>query len=359
MKILFTIGDLNSGGAEKVVATLANNFTGKGHSVGILMISKSLEESFYNLDKNVQLIPLLDKNRKYSIKEKINKIKSEIEGFNPDTVVAFLNYVIVYTYLALKKCSNKNAIKFIVSERNNPKRVPEQLPYRLLRNHIFKKADGCIFQTQEAREYFGRLKKWSVIPNPVFLTNERKRDNINSDILIVGSDKKEKNRSMAFKAFSIFHKHNPQSKLIVVGANSNENEMKLVEKLSIKDSVVFAGKKKNWHSEYINSKMFILSSDFEGMPNALLEACALQIPCISTNCPSGGPKEILQNGKRGILVPVNDHIEMAKQMIALSNDNNLCERYSNINSDLKSKYDEKKISNQWLDFIYSLNKGVD
>lgn len=351
MKILFTIGSLDSGGAEKVVTTLANNFCENGHNVAILMISENEKKSFYSLNKSLDLIPLLNKQQKYSINTKINEIKKEIEKFDPDVVIAFLNYVIVYTYFALKRCSNRKKISFIVSERNNPKVVPSSLGYRMLRNHIFKKADGCVFQTQDSKNYFKRIKKSAIIPNPVFLNNVSPRTEISDDVLMVGSDKKEKNRSMAFKAFAIYKNTNPNSKLIVVGEDSNKEEKDLIKRLNIENCVIFVGKQKDWHEKYIDSKMFVLSSDFEGMPNALLEACALQIPCVSTNCPSGGPKEILENGKRGILVPVNNHVEMAKQMNIISKNIELSDYYSKINADLKSLYDERKIAKRWLEFI--------
>ena len=351
MRILFTIGDLNSGGAEKVVATLSNNFVKQNHNVGILMISESSPKTFYRIDGSIELIPVLNKNKKNSISEKVNKIKNAIESFNPDVVISFLNYVIVYTYFALKKCKNRKNVCFIVSERNNPRKVPEFLSYRLLRNHIFKKADACVFQTQEAKNYFKHINNYSIIPNPVFINSEPNRSNITQDILMVGSDKKEKNRSMAFKAFSIYKKSHSGSRLIVVGENSNKKEIGLLNKLRIKDEVMFVGRQKNWHEIYKNSKMFILSSNFEGMPNVLLEACALQIPCVSTDCPSGGPKEILENGKRGLLVPVNDHKEMANQMQYLSVNNEFYNYLSLINNDIRDKYSEKTISQRWIDFI--------
>lgn len=356
MKILFTIGNLESGGAEKVTATLANNFRDQKHDVAILMISEARSASFYSLKDGVELIPLLSLEKKYSIKEKVTKISQFIESFNPDVVISFLNYVVVYTYFALKHCLNRNKICFVVSERNNPKKVPGSFAYRMLRNHIFNKADGCVFQTNDAKSYFKKVKKSEIIPNPVYLTNKSKRDNANEDIVLVGSDKKEKNRAMAFKAFSLYKKENPLSKLIIIGQKSNKKEMRLIKKLKIEESVDFVGKQKDWHEDYKNSKMFLLTSNYEGMPNALLEACALQIPCISTDCPSGGPNAILENGKRGILVPVKNYKIFAKQMINLSKDNKLCEYYSTINKNLSDMYDEKAISKKWIDFIGTIKK---
>ncbi len=356
MRILFTIGNLDSGGAEKVVATLANSFVNQGHDVGVLLVSTNSKEAFYKLDERIDAIPLLSNEGKLSISKKTKLLAKKIESFEPDVVVSFLNYVVFYTHFALKKI--KKNIKFVVSERNNPKAVPESWVLRKLRNHIFKKADGCVFQTEEAQSYFKKIKKGSVIPNPVFLNNKTTFDYENNErnktILMVGSDKPEKNRSMAFKAFALFHQAHPEHELVIVGSESNENELNLVKELGIESSVKFVGKSNEWHEQYASSEMFILTSDFEGMPNALLEACALQIPCISTDCPSGGPREILDNGKRGILVEVNNSEELARQMIALADNHEISKRMSLMNKDMVSKYNPNEICNRWLKFIERL-----
>ena len=173
-------------------------------------------------------------------------------------------------------------------------------------------------------------------------------------VLMVGSDKKEKNRSMAFKAFAMFFKEHPSHKLLIVGSESNDKEKKLLEELKISNNVKFVGKDNDWHEKYSSSEMFILTSDFEGMPNALLEACALQIPCISTDCPPGGPKAILNNGDAGILVNINDYQELANQMARLASSKEIRNELSNRNKEKRLEYSPDLIANKWFDFIKSL-----
>lgn len=357
MRILFTIGNLDAGGAEKVVATLSNYFVQSGHEVSILLLSTNSNNSFYDLDKKIEVIPLLDKTNKLSIFKKTKLLSKKIDSFNPDVVISFLNYVIFYTYFALRKI--KRHITFIVSERNNPKAVPESLLFRKLRNYIFRKADGCVFQTEGAQSYFRKIKQSSIIPNPLFLNSLETFDyeNLerNKTILMVGSDKPEKNRSMAFKAFALFHKSHPNHKLVVVGSDSNKKEMSLLKKINIEEFVNFVGRSNEWHRKYISSEMFILTSNFEGMPNALLEACALQIPCVSTDCPTGGPKEILNNGERGILVKVNDSEALAKEMSRLADDKELRNKISFKNKNTGLLYSPDIIAKKWIDFIKSLS----
>lgn len=356
MKILFTIGNLDSGGSEKVVATLANSFVDQGHIVGVLLVSSYTESAFYHLDERISIIPLLENSEKLSISKKTRLLAKKIEMFEPDVVVSFLNYVVFYTYCALKKV--KKNIKLVVSERNNPKAVPESWILKKFRNHIFKKADGCVFQTEQAESYFKNIKKGTVISNPVFLTNntyfDYESNERNKNILMVGSDKPEKNRSMAFKAFASFHKNHFEHELHIVGSESNEKELNLLKELGIERSVRFIGKSNLWHEKYISSEMFILTSDFEGMPNALLEACALQIPCISTDCPSGGPRKILNDGKDGILVNVKDFEALAKEMSKLADSKELRNQLSRKNKEKRLQYSPDLIANKWINFIKSL-----
>ena len=353
MRILFTIGNLDAGGAERVVATLANAFSNKNHEIGILMVSTNESKSFYPLNESIELIPLLS-DKDLSISKKKKLLTKKIDEFNPDVVVSFLNYVIMYTYFALKKANNRN-IKFVVSERNDPKRVPSSALMRSLRNKIFRKADGCVFQTEGAKSYFKKVNNGVVIPNPLFINKQdievKQRDNI---VLMVGSDKKEKNRSMAFKAFELFQKNHPEYKMVVVGENGNENELKLLDELGIANKICFAGKMNDWQKQYASAKMFILTSDFEGMPNALLEACASGIPSISTDCPPGGPREILDNGKNGILVNVDDYKSLANEMSNLANNPQLAEQFSQAKEKIVSRYNPDSISNNWINFIESL-----
>ena len=89
MRILFAIGNLDSGGAEKVVSTLANSFVENGHHVGIVLISSAMRESFYEIGEKVEVIPLLPNNEKISISKKTKLLVKQIKRFNPNILVSF------------------------------------------------------------------------------------------------------------------------------------------------------------------------------------------------------------------------------------------------------------------------------
>lgn len=348
MKLLFTIQNMGAGGAEKVISILSNYLSRQNIEIRILTTSKEELCVFYDIDKRVKVVSLF---KEYVIKKKMDKINciaKYISSYKPDCVISFLDHVIFYTYFACKKTKTK----LIVSERNNPYKVPSNPILRLVRNYIFRHASGCVFQTNDAMKYFKeRFNRGVVIPNPVtefkdYLCCQRK-----NNILVVGSDKKEKNRVLFYKAFSIFLKNKHNFQAIIVGENSFEKDKQTLDELNITDSIKFVGKDNKWQDKYYDSAMFVLPSDFEGMPNALLEAASIGIPCISTDCPIGGSKDILNNGEFGILTEVGNAEKMAQAMVSLSEDQTLVNKFSSASKIVKEKYSVNNICNKWLVFI--------
>lgn len=358
MKILFTIQHLGSGGAEKVMTLLSNAFVKNGCDVTIVLTSRYDKGVFYPLHKTIKVIEL--GNTIGKTKSKIGKIKclkQIILNENPDFVISFLSHVIALTYEAIKHTH----IKFIVSERNDPYSFPKNKILRLLKNRAFKKADGHVYQTRDAKKYYKKINpEGVVIPNPVelncsnnWLTCSEKRN----EITMVGSKKPEKNRLMAYNAFALFAKKYPDYVLNIYGETTEDTDKIILENLGIKEHVKFMGKDENWHSKAIMSKAFILTSDFEGMPNSLLEAAALQIPCISTDCPIGGPREILNDGKNGILVKVGDYQEMAGRLIQLIGSSEMQNFLANSNKEKRLEYSTDRIANQWLSYLNVVKKN--
>lgn len=352
MKILFTIQHLGSGGAEKVLSLLSNEFVKKGCSVSIVLTSRYNEGIFYSLNENISVIQLTDKvgNSKSKIK-KIRCLKQIILQEKPDFVVSFLSHVITLTYVAIRNTH----IKFIVSERNNPFSFPKNKLLRFFKNKAFEKADGHVYQTTDAQQYYKEINaEGVVIPNPVELTcNDNWLSCLekHNEITMVGSKKEEKNRLMAYKAFSIFVDKHPDYILKIYGETTEMTDESVLLDLGIKDRVVFVGKDDDWHSKAIKSRAFILTSDFEGMPNSLLEASALLIPCISTDCPVGGPREILDNGNKGALVKVGDYQELADKLSWLidSKETQIC--FARANKNKRAEYSASKIADQWLNYF--------
>ena len=215
MKIVFTVDSLNAGGAERVISTLANQFSNFGDQIFIILVSYNKNTSFYKLNNSIQTISLVEKyNKKVNPFKRIFLLKKIIKKIKPDLVISFLSHIIIYTWLSLIGTK----IPFFVSERNDPNQY--KWLFKVLLKRAFRKADGCVFQTKKAMEWYGKgiFQKSSIIYNPVFLTCEKKKEQKRrNEIVTVGRLTEQKNYFFlldVFKNFSLNY-HNFDLKIYV------------------------------------------------------------------------------------------------------------------------------------------------
>lgn len=306
---------MTSGGAERVIAQLANYFTEQNVSCRIVTTDK--REVIYPLDEKVKVVAIGKKSDNKAIDRvlRYKKIRSVIQENKPDVVLTMPEDTGIYAILALIG----TGIPVYVSERNNPWVMPNVKITRFLRKLAYPFAKGIIFQTEMAKSFFSEhiQKKGVVLQNPVDATRipepytgERKKV-----FAAVGRLELQKNFQMLIKAFSEFHKEEKDYQLIIYGEGKERTNLeKLIKQLNLEGSVSLPGRNKDVLNAINDSAAFILSSDYEGMPNALIEAMCMGMPVISTDCPSGGPRELIRNGENGLLIDVNDVEGMEKAM---------------------------------------------
>ena len=354
MKICFCVSAMESGGAERVVSLLANEFNSQGHAVTIIMVSSNIKKTFYDLAEGIDLIPLCcGFNKKVKFFKRIKLLKQKLLFLQPDIVVSFLSHINIYSYFATRKTN----IPIVVSERNDPKSEPKKIAWKIIRNWVFKKSDGCVLQTDDASSYFKKVKAKIVIPNPVCIQEINKEIKTRKhSIVMVGSSKKEKNRSLAFSGFLQFHKNHSDYVLRIYGSPFTNSEKVFLQRNNLDSAIVYMGKKQDWYSGEIDSSAFILTSDFEGMPNALLEAACLKIPCISTDCPCGGPRSILENGNKGLLFKCGDVDDFVSKLSLLCDSQELQNKLSNANKNTLDRYLPSRIAFEWLTFFDRIMK---
>lgn len=336
---------MGSGGAERVIATLSNGFVEKGNKVSLLMLSSDANKSFYKLNDGIDLLKLEAKSGGFFIKARA--LRKFVEDRKPDIVISFLSYVCIYTWWALRRTK----IPYIVSERNDPHQRGKLKQFLL--NNSFKKAIGCVFQTEDACRWYSKVaqNKSIVIYNPVKLDfvpkicKERKQQ-----ILYVGRFTEQKNVFTLIDAFKLFNNENPTFKLKMFGSGPLEDALKqkIIEE-NLSDKVCILPSSKTWQQDEFDSSIFLLTSKFEGMPNVLAEALCLGIPAVSTDCPIGGPKELKK---------VFPHL----LSLSDSNPKNICNKMKemllveNEKSIIPNELDDKTIVNKWLSFIRGLLK---
>ena len=103
--------------------------------------------------------------------------------------------------------------------------------------------------------------------------------------------------------------------------------------------------------------IFVLSSDVEGMPNALLEAMALGLACVSTDCPCGGPRTVIKDGENGLLIPVGDTDALTRALRRIMDDPELEERLGVNAAKIKEDLEPKKVNQMWMDYIAQFMKA--
>ena len=360
MRILFCIGCMNKGGAERVIANLANYFSNQNEvAIAITIKDTSKYEldkniSFYTLDQEKNVNTIIIKNIK-----RINKLNSIINEFKPDIIVSFLpepSYRVL-TLRILKK------IPVIVSVRNDPKIEYKSFINKIMMKILYPLADGFVFQTEEAKKYFSKKiqKKSIIIPNPLkeeYVTREKYFGKREKTIVTVGRLEEQKNHELLINAFKELEKEINGYKLIIYGDGSLRTKLeKQIEELQLNEKVILYGEIEDIPNKIEKASVFVLPSKFEGMPNALMEAMALGIPCIATDCPCGGVRDLIVHRENGFLISNNNLDELKKAIRYVINNPKEASKYGNNAIKICLKYNPKKINNLWKQFIQKIKKG--
>lgn len=307
---------LANGGAERVLSIIANELAERGYSVRFVILLDS--EDDYSLSDKVTAIHLkwkdtfvpLDAFTRWSRLRKILVATDTV-------VVAFLFRTIFWVSIATA-FSN---VKTIFSERNDPRKDPNTAFKRLLRNICYLKATKIVFQNNTQMALFSKIirKKGVVIPNPI--GNDlpyHNPDSCENVVISVCRYERQKNILMAIKAFQIFHFSHRQFEFHIYGRGSMENEIRdHIKSLGLEHSVKLMGYSNNIYNKMQNAMIFISTSNYEGMSNSILEAMAIGLPVVCTDCPVGVNAELIKNGQNGILVKINDHKTLALEMSRL------------------------------------------
>lgn len=353
MKILFYINTLGKGGAERVVTNLANQFENKNYEV--LLATSYIVEEEYKTNSNVKKIILgnhnkSSRNRIFKNINIIRQLRKIIEDVKPDLMVSFMREPVVRALIASRKLDVKN----IISIRNDPSKEYPGIIGKIISKYLLPKADGCVFQTEDAKKYFPkRLQERSkIIFNQVdeeFFNIKRKDPEY---IVSIGRLTKQKNHIMLINAFKKVVEKYPSEKLFIYGEGTLKEFLKnQIEEKDLEDRVILKGVTNNVSEVLSKAKIFVLSSDYEGMPNTLLEAMAAGVPSISTDCPCGGPKAIINSGEDGFLINVKDEEELEKKILLLLDNKKLSEKISRNAKEKSEIFKPNQIFEQWEDYF--------
>lgn len=361
MKIAIIIPGLSMGGAERVAVSLSNWLVNNKKDE-IYFINMANDTNNFEFDdklnvyhktydttnikgiKPIVIIKKLLRKQKY-INETLNSIK-------PDVIFEMLYYPIYFILPYIIK--HKNVV-LIGSERTNPQLKGLPLYIKILSKISPMLCDGYIFQTERVKNMFSkRIKRKSiVIPNAVSNPYIKELQKVKKDKTIsnMGRLEYEKGQDVLIKAFNIVHSKYPDYKLIIYGEGSKRKEYQhLIEELGLQQNVILAGKLQKAILEVNKSEIFAFTSRFEGMPNALLEAMACGLPCVSTDCVAG-PSEIIKNNENGILTQVDNIEQIADKIIYLIENKEIAEKIGKEAEKVIEEYSVEKIFEEYYYFF--------
>ena len=352
-KIAFYINVLIKGGAERVMSQLANQFSEHGYEV--YMITSFQDEEEYTLGDQVKRINL-EKEQDFGDRIKRNirlifKLRRVLKSIKPDMIVSFMQEPNFRAILAARGLGIKN----IVSVRNDPNKEYGGKIGWIVGKVLLPLADGCVFETEEARSWFPRKlqKKSKIIFNEVdksFFDTEWHPKG--QTVVTIGRLAEQKNQQMLIKAFSGIASRFPVSRLEIYGEGPLKDQLQeLINTLHIQDRAFLMGNIDHVNEVLSKARVFVLPSDYEGMPNALLEALAVGVPCIATDCPCGGPRMLIKNGVNGFLISVGDAEGLQESIQTLLLDEQMAENISLAETNTARKFKSDKVYQEWNEYF--------
>ncbi len=365
-KVLIIVGSLRfSGGAPKVAASFTTSLSDK-YDFSILTL--------YHFDN---LVPF--KGKYYSLKEsqhfsrifiRLFKLYKVVKAVSPDIIITFMSHT-SYWIIPIMYLFKINT-PLIISVNTNPdKQYKKRIYFKYLIRFFYPltKVSAIVPVSKELREIL--TKKYKIPKNkilPIYnginiekIQNKAKEnvddfeeifnDTDRMKFITIGRLSGEKGHKYLIEAYSEVIKEIPNSKLFIIGEGQLRGQLEeMIRIKGLESHIILLGLKENPYKYISKANIFVFPSLHEGLPYVLLEALACKIPIISTDCRTG-PKEILENGKYGILVNTADSDDLAEKMIQLAKDKNAREVFSEKSMERVKIFDVSNFVNNWLKLL--------
>ncbi len=391
-KILMIMPVMKGGGAERVASLLLNELSDNGYNCEFLLTSSKKEDIINrDLKSDIPVTSICTKKKSLLFKAleifssvickpfelfkmqvpalfafvsfysqyhaEIKALRSKLKANPEATVISFLQPSVPMTLIAAKNLSNR----VVVSERGNPKRLlKKRYGYNFIKKY-YQRADAVVFQTNDAMAAYpdNISAKGTVIFNPI---NDKlpepsfgEREKYVTTFCRISP---EKNLTMLVNAFALFADKFEDYRLKIIGDALNPAEKKtqahlkeLVAKLNLNDKIDFIPFTTKVHNLIIRDAMYINSSDYEGMSNAMLEAMAIGMPVICTDCPIGGANAVIRNNENGILTEVGNAKEMSEAMKKIASDKEFAQKLSHNAAQIRNDLSLKNTAKKWMELL--------
>ncbi len=397
-KLLFVMPVMKGGGAEKVAALLLNEFNKNGYDCELVLTNSERGEVVdRGLDKNIGITVLREKFTaknaaqkaylhvfrlfsslickipealkmrvpatwaKLSFKaqyyDELNALRKLIQSNPYADIISFLQPSIPMTLLAAKGLPNK----VVVSERADPYRLlKKRYGYNFIKKY-YQRTDAVVFQTNDAMAAYPEniSEKGIVIFNPINnLLPEPYFGEREKYITTFCRISRQKNLPVLVDAFAKFRKNFSDYRLKIIGEPQNDDDRaaldetkSLAENLGVSEYIDFQPFSATVHNLIIRDAMYVNSSDYEGMSNAMLEAMAIGMPVICTDCPIGGANAVIQSGENGILTKVGNSTEICVAMKKIAGDKAFADTLSRNAAEIRYKLSLENTAKKWMELL--------
>lgn len=348
-RIVFIIGSMRKGGAERVISILSNNYADLGWNVDIITLLDSKID--YKLNLKINIINMSNNKRKNILQLPfwIINLRRYIKQNKPDKIVSFIGRINIVTLIATL---GLNCDVFI-SERNDPKTEGRDIITKALTYILYPLANKTIFQTNHVKKQFTKKiqEKSIVIANPIIIEMEAKAIR-NKKIVNVGRLIEQKNQMLLIDSFKEISEKNKEYELHIYGSGRLKKTLeRRIDELKISSKVFLHGAVENVHDKISDAEIFVLSSNYEGLSNALLEAMMMGIPCISTSC--AGSTEAIVNGENGILIPIGSKTHLVEALEKLISNPDCLKQLGIKSKETSQRYKNSEIFKIWRSIIES------
>lgn len=354
MKCLFVSAGMLYGGAERVTSILVNEWA-KNDCETRILVTRTEKISKYPLVQNVEVVSCYEDVKKTKAGQLaiIRIIRETCREWKPDVVISFYNDLCALASIAILGLH----IPLIYSERNDPNRTNQRPIDQVYRKIVENRADKIVFQTKGAQAcYPPKVQKKSVvILNPLDTSAFPTHDfsNEKKEIVSVGRLEPQKNQKLLIESFSMLAEELPDYNLVIYGEGSLRKELEaFVESKGLTNRVFLPGAKSGIQNYIKDASLFVLSSDYEGIPNALIEAMAIGLPCVSTDCSPGGARELIESEENGLIVECGNPKMLADAVKRMIVEKKEAKRMGTQARLVRSRVDKCKIADSWLGIIH-------
>lgn len=344
MKIAFVTSTLTSGGSERVMSLLANELANRGHEVFIVLLRAPIV--FYDIQESVKIY--YAENHSHNMLKKLIWFRGLIKTEHPDVVIPFMTQVYCATILSLMGVN----VPIISSERIDPRF--SKFINKVYRWCLLRFTTHLVVQTKAIKAYYPTSiqKRTTIIPNPITDSIFENYPDVNKEKIIVSVGRlyAQKNQKMMIDAFADIANKYPDYKLIIYGEGPIREQLtEYINAKELSGKVLLPGRSNNIAKELNRAEIFCLSSDYEGMSNALLEAVCVGLPVVTTNV--SGVEDLLNNGKNGFVVDVGDTKSMSMALDQLLGDKDIRMKFSQYNKQMGQYYTIDRIATDWENLI--------